>query len=250
VGGVTVHAVPQAITQEAFQEQLASLDTAGPGPHVLLVHGTVLGVDGLFSSEFNEYQIPMGALRPEFAYIALGHFHNQKRVRPNAYYAGSPEYCSFNEAGQAKVMLRADVEGDEARVSSLPTGARAMVDLGAVDAGSMDPAAVTEEASRRLAAAPRDGIARVTFDHLDRGVGRLVDWAAVRALRPDLVHLEVRLRLRDEAHTLDGSLELAPLAQEFEGFLARFPLADADRARVRAEALEALSAASGVDRAA
>lgn len=245
VGGLVVHAVPQAPTQEAFQTQLRSVRPEGAGPHVLAVHGTVLGVDGLFTSEFNEYQIPMGELRPDFDYIALGHFHTAKQVAPNAWYAGSTEYFSFNEAGQEKVALGVEVGPGTPRVTAHKTGARAMTDLGSVTAAHESPERILSVVAERVAAASPASVARLTVEGLERGVARGIDWEAVRAARPDLVHLDLRLRLREDVHAVDGELELHPLAQEFESFLSRYPLEDADRALVREHALRLLARQGG-----
>lgn len=250
VAGVTVHAVPQAVSQEAFQSQLRAAAPTGPGPHVLLVHGTVLGVDGLYSSEFNEYQIPGSALLPEFDYVALGHFHATKRVAPNAWYAGSTEGFSFAEADQEKVVLDVDVGTGEARVRTHPTGARPLADLGRIDGRGLEPATLFESAATRLRSAPRDAVARLTIHALDRGVARAVDWDALRALRSDLCHLELRTELADDAVAIDGGLELAPLGSEFDAFLARRPLASADREHVRTEALRLLAEGGKTARAA
>jgi len=249
-GGVVVHAVPQAVTQEAFQRSLRGLEPSGPGPHVLVVHGTVLGVDGLFTSEFNEYQIAQGDLRPEFAYIALGHFHNFKRVAPNAYYSGSLEYCSFNEAGQSKVVLDVEAAADGVQVRARPVQSRPMHDLGTIEARGLEPRALADAVAGRLQDAPASGIVRLTVEDADRGVARLVDWDALRARRPDLTHLDLRVRTLDDSHAVDGGFELGTLSQEFEAFLARRPLPAADRERVREEALRCLSEAGGSSHAA
>lgn len=245
-GGVVVHAVPQAPTQELFLESLRSTRPSGPGPHVLAIHGSVLGVDGLFTSEFNEYQIPLPELRPEFDYVALGHFHTFRQVAPNAYYAGSPEYCSFQEADQEKVWLEAVVEPGRLQVTPRSAGARAMKDLGVLDATGADPQRVTEEVIARLKEGPAGGIARLTVERIDRSVARVVDWDALRTHRSDLVHLELRVRPLQEDHAQEAPLDFGGLGAEFESFLARYPLPEADRERVRAAALELLTS-SGRD---
>lgn len=249
-GGLVVHAVPQAVTQEAFQRSLRSVDPTGPGPHVLVVHGTVLGVEGLFTSEFNEYQIAQGDLGPEFGYVALGHFHNHKRVAPNAYYSGSIEYCSFNEADQAKVVLDVEVGDGEARVRPRPVQARPMRDLGTLDAETLPAAELAAAVSERLTHAPSAGIARLTVEGVERATARQVDWEALRGLRNDLAHLELRIRAREEEHALEGGFELGPLPQEFEAFLARRPLSAPDRERVRSEAMRCLAHSGGSTHAA
>jgi DNA repair protein SbcD/Mre11 len=247
VGGFVVHAAPQAVTQEAFLAQLRSCrpQAAGP-PQVLAVHGTVLGVDGLFTSEFNEYQIPLGELRPEWDYVALGHFHSHRRVTENAYYAGSTEYTSFNETDTVKASLDVEVDRGHLRVTPQPTHARPLMDLGVVDAGGQDADAVADAVAARVAGAPEGAVARLTVERVERAVGRTVDWPALRGLRPDLVHLELRVRVLDDGHRAEGALELGAVAQEFDSFLERYPLPpNADRSRLREAALRVLGEAGG-----
>ena len=250
-GGMTVHAVSQAITQEAFHAQLAAAKPEGPGPHVLAVHGTVLGVDGLFTSEFNEYQIPANAIRPDFDYIALGHFHNAKRVADNAWYAGSAEYCSFAEADEPKVWLDAQVDRGQAKVRHRETGARPMKDLGVVDATGLDRDRLMEALRVAVGNAPKASVARLTVERLERALARTLDWEGVRALRPDLCHLELRPRVLEEVGASEAGLELAGIAREFESFLGRYPLPDGLRDEIRTEAMACLAdAQAGGDGAA
>lgn len=250
-GGLVVHAVPQSVTQEGFHSELRAVDPHGGGRHVLAVHGTVLGVDGLFSSEFNEYQLSLPDLRPEFAYIALGHFHNVKRVAPNAWYAGSTESFSFNEAGTEKSYLDVEVDADAVRVRPRPTGARSLRDIPPIEADGSDPGAAFEAAARALREAPTGAIVRLTLAGLDRALARGLPWDDLKRVRSDLAHVELRLRFQEEATSLDGGAELGPLGQEFRGFCDRYPLPPrVDRGRVRDEALRLLAASEEPPRAA
>lgn len=73
------------------------------------------------------------AIRPEvldgFDYAALGHIHRQQPIGAKGWYAGSPEYIDFGEAGQAKGFLHVIVkQGVAPVVTSIPSGARPMLD--------------------------------------------------------------------------------------------------------------------------
>lgn len=73
------------------------------------------------------------AIRPEvlegFDYAALGHIHRQQRIGRSAWYAGSPEYIDFGEAGQTKGFLHVTAErGKDPIVEVIPSGARPMLD--------------------------------------------------------------------------------------------------------------------------
>lgn len=245
-GNLIVHAVPQAVTQEAFQAQLEAPDLSAPGLHVLATHGTVLGVEGLFSSEFNEQLIPASALRPEYAYVALGHFHGFKQVAPNAYYAGSTESTSISEAGQAKVFLDVEVEPGTLGVRPRPTGSRPMRDLGHLEGRDFDLERLTAAAKERLATdLPPGAIVRLTLDRVPRDVARTLDLDAIRRACPRAFHVDIRLTLEDDAAAQEAEFEVAPLATEFDAFLARRPLPEGMRTRVRDEATRLLADARG-----
>lgn len=64
-----------------------------------------------------------------FDYAALGHIHRQQRIGRSAWYAGSPEYIDFGEAGQVKGFLHVTAErGKDPIVEVIPSGARPMLD--------------------------------------------------------------------------------------------------------------------------
>lgn len=248
-GGLTVHAVPQAITMEAFQAEVRAAKATGPGPHVLALHGTVLGVDGLFSSEFNEYQLPLSDLRPEFEYVALGHFHNTRAVTPNSRYAGSTEFCSFAEADQTKGYLTVDLAGAGFKSEHHASGARPMRELGLIPSKSLTAADAMEEAFKRLATVEAGSIVRLGFAAVDRPTARAIDRDAIRHHRPDLLHVEFRFEVESDAHAAEPRADVAGVSQEFESFLSRYPLPDGRRESVRNAALDCLQEGRGAPRA-
>jgi DNA repair exonuclease SbcCD nuclease subunit len=64
-------------------------------------------------------------LNTDFDYIALGHDHASKKVAANAWYAGSTERWSFNEAGNQKCLLLVDIEDEkEVEVEIIPLPSR------------------------------------------------------------------------------------------------------------------------------
>jgi len=90
--------------------------------------------------EFNEQVLPASYLKPEFDYIALGHFHNFAEVTPNSCYAGSLRGFPFFEAGVPKGMVEVDLEKGRHRFIEMPS--RPMLDLGTIDARDVDLSAL------------------------------------------------------------------------------------------------------------
>lgn len=245
-GRVTVHGVPQALDQAEFSQQLARATPAGPGHHILVVHGTVAGVEGLFSRELNELTIPQNALRPDYDYIALGHFHNHRRILDNAAYADSTERTSFAEAHEEKVFLEVELGGGHPRIRPHPTGARPMRDAGVLDASGMGPRELLATAAQRLEAVTSEGASvRLLVRGIDPAALRSIDAAEIRRAARGALHVDLRFEPRGEEGSSLPLPQLATLEGEWEAFLANRPLAGFDRERVRQEALRLLADAGG-----
>ncbi|MCA1813308.1 MAG: exonuclease SbcCD subunit D, partial [Halobacteriales archaeon] len=136
IGDLAIHCVPQAADQAAVNAQLAAQEPGTDAKHhVLTAHVAVSGVRAFAMGEFNEHVVPTSALHPGFDYIALGHYHGRAQVAPNAWYAGSTERMSYNEAGQAKGFLLADLAAR--KVEFHPITTRPMLDLGPIDADGL-----------------------------------------------------------------------------------------------------------------
>jgi exonuclease SbcD len=76
-----------------------------------------------------------------YDYAALGHIHVQQPVGTKAWYAGSPEYIDFGEAGQPKGFLLAEVErGKPPKVERIGSHPRPMVLLDHPDGDTADVA--------------------------------------------------------------------------------------------------------------
>lgn len=247
-GPTTIHAVPQALRQSDFTKALAASAPQGSGAHVLLVHGTVAGVDGLFMGEMNELTIPEAAMRPEYDYIALGHFHNHRRIGANAAYAGSTERTSFSEANEEKVALEVDVGAGAPRIRPVPTGARPMRDGGVLDVGERGRDAIQDEAAQRLAALDGPGaIVRLIVRGIDPAILRSLDARLIRRAAPEALHLDLRLETRGRDEAQQAPAEFASLDEEWERFLANRPLSGVPREAVRRRAAELLTGAGHAD---
>jgi DNA repair exonuclease SbcCD nuclease subunit len=242
-GPVVVHAVPQAVTQEAFQDDLAGLRPEADVRNVLTVHGTVAGVDGLFTSELNDLLIPQNALDPGFDYVALGHFHGHRRVADNAYYAGSTERTSIREAGQEKTFSEVDLEPAGLGIRLHPTKARPMVDVGPMAAGAADAGELAALLRERIRTALEPGcVMRLTVTGVDRAMLRALDLDLVRDAAAPALHF----MFRPQVVETDAEVQLPPslghLDDELGAFLAKFPLEGFDRATVETAARRLVAA--------
>lgn len=91
----------------------------------LSVAGAALGAEQAMRMEWDA--VVSSDAFAGFDYAALGHIHRQQRVGEKAWYAGSPDFHIFEDAGQPKAFLLATVErGKEPIVEAVPSGARKM----------------------------------------------------------------------------------------------------------------------------
>jgi DNA repair exonuclease SbcCD nuclease subunit len=248
IGDLALHAVPQAANEAEVRRHL---EEAAPSPdaafNVLTAHVAVSGIKAFTMGEFNEHVVPTSALHPDFDHIALGHFHGCTQLAPNAWYAGSTERMSFNEAGQQKGFLLADLE--RGTVDFHPIATRPMLDLPPLDADGMDAPAVQQAVLRTLTEAqPAGKILRLKVQRLPRHVHAGLDLARIRRAGEGALHCEVRYELVHQGQAQVGQEEgdaIGPLGEEFDRFLAQTPLDGLDRARVRDRAVGYLREALG-----
>lgn len=237
IGDLAIHAVPHAANEADVRTQLEAARPSPDAPfNVLTAHVAVSGVKAFSMGEFNEHVVPTSALSPDFDYIALGHYHHRTQVTDNAWYAGSTERMSLNEAGQEKGFLLVDLATE--RVEFHPVLTRPMLDLAPIDADGLDAPALQAAILRALAdAQPAAKVVRLRVRRLPRHVHAGLDHARIQRAGQDALHCEVRYDLVHDARPGTPADEpIGPLAEEFERFLAQAPLDGLDRDVVRARA--------------
>ncbi|HEV8360752.1 MAG TPA: DNA repair exonuclease [Candidatus Thermoplasmatota archaeon] len=246
VGGLAIHAVPQAASQEDVRRQLEEAHPAADADYnILAAHVGVTGIQAFAMGEFNEHVVPTSALDPAFDYVALGHYHGCAQVAPNAWYAGSTERMSFAEAGQPKGFLLADLAARN--VEFHPIATRPMLDLAPIDADGMDAPALQRAIVKALDACDAAGkIVRLRVLRVPRHVHAGLDPARVQRAGRDALHCEVRFDLVRAGAPEERDGAIGPLAEEFDRFIATVPMdGGLDRGQVRSRAVQYLQEALG-----
>jgi DNA repair exonuclease SbcCD nuclease subunit len=222
LGELAIHAVPQCLANEDLHEELKK---AGPDPsarfNVLMLHAAVAGVPEFSMGEFSEQVVPEDFLRPDYDYIALGHYHRFTNVRKNAYYAGATERFGFGEVDQDKGIVEVDLAAKTVKFHKLAL--RPMRDLSAIDAAGMEP----EQIQAAIEAAVRDtegSVARLTVQNISPLAQSALDFNKLKELAKQATHLEIRY-VKDESET---EQEIAPaaigsLSDELRGFIGSRP---------------------------
>ncbi|MGB2696941.1 MAG: exonuclease SbcCD subunit D, partial [Candidatus Zixiibacteriota bacterium] len=82
INDVTIHAVPQCSGNEIFQAELEKVEVdENVKFNILLVHGVVAGIPEFSMGELSEQEIKASHFKPEFNYVALGHYHKHCKVK-------------------------------------------------------------------------------------------------------------------------------------------------------------------------
>ena len=219
----------------------------GERRQVMVLHGEVEGVFPFDRTgvEYGGATVTRRELHlDEWTYVALGHYHVQHEVAPNAWYAGSLEYVTPNIWGEladdlahglaGKGWLLVDLDARTVERRPVPL-ARAVLDLEPIAAQGLGAGDVDHRIAERVAAVPggvRDRIVRLRVLDVPRHVARELDHAAVRALKAEALHfhLDVRRPVEERVLGLGSPGRRQTLPELVAAYLARWPLpADVDR---------------------
>jgi exonuclease SbcD len=185
---------------------------------VLVLHAEVEGVFP-FDRTAVEYGGATVTLRElhldEWTYAALGHYHVQHRLAPNAWYAGSLDYVTPNIWGeldddrkhghQGKGWLLVDLETGKTERQLVPL-ARAVLDLDPILADGLTAADLDRLIAERVEAVPggiADRIVRLRVLNVPRHIARELDHAAIRTLKTEALHFHLDIR-RPELQRIVG----------------------------------------------
>jgi DNA repair protein SbcD/Mre11 len=240
IGDLMVHALPH-VEGEGMQSQLRMMSPdVDHGFNVAMMHGGVVGLGVFRMDDFNEQLIQSGYLRSDFDYIALGHYHGFSEVAPNAFYSGSTERFSFAEAGQRKGFHLVDLKTGERRFETIPT--RPMLDLGPIEAGSMNSLELQEEMIEMLEGCEMEGkIVRLRVVNLPSAVYKALDFNRISDAASSALYFEKKLEMIQESNSVQWSgTVLDSLEREFVSFIRHYPVERVDKGDLMEKGLEYL----------
>jgi len=217
-GDLTVHAVPHCFTKEDFKNSLDSIQLNKETKYnILMLHTAITGIKEFSMGEFNEQELSTSDLKPEFQYIALGHYHKYTQVTENACYAGSLERLSFNEIGQEKGFLEIDLARET--LTFHPLEIRPMIDLPSIDAHQMTAAELNRAIEDCLKENIPEGvqpIIRLTINNISTSTYNALDFSRLRELTKSALHFETRFNRAEEP------AQIEPLQGSIGGLLSEF----------------------------
>ncbi|OPY33291.1 MAG: DNA double-strand break repair protein Mre11 [Methanomassiliicoccales archaeon PtaU1.Bin124] len=237
--GLAVHAVPHARDEEMMaQLDLVKVDK-GVDHNVLMLHAGIKGVNEYSNDEFNEQLLPDSYLSQDMDYIALGHFHTMRMVKPNAYYSGSTERMSLSEAGCDKGWLLVDLESGEREFRKIPV--RSMFDLRPINAKGMGQEELMTAIKNALDAVDIDGaIVRLNITNLPRPMHRSLDWQKIKDWASEAVQFIDNVGTLDDENEVQCGTSISALDQEFVSFLDKYPVEGVPKDDIRVKGLDYL----------
>lgn len=238
IGDMTVHAMPHT-EGDNLHEQLQLLKPSRERKYdVAMIHGGIVGLGVFKMDEFNEQLINTSYLRPDFDYIALGHFHECSEVLHNACYSGSTERFSFSEARQKKGFLEVDLEKGSRTFHELQT--RPMLDLGPLDANKMDHSSLQKEIVDLLESRELQGkIVRLVVRNIPSSSYRALDFHHIDQLSSSAMHFERKFEMKQDGISVQWtSSRIDSLEHEFVTFLEHYPVENVDKDSLQEQGLE------------
>lgn len=244
VGDLVVHAVPHC-DQEKMVHELTRMEPVRGRLNVGMLHAGVSSLQVFRMGEFNESIVSSSLLRPEFDYIALGHYHNFCQVTDNAYYSGSIERLSFSEAAERKGFVIVDLERRRREFRELE--ARRMIDLPAIDARHLDAGALKRELTASLEGETLEGaIVRLVVKDVPYPLYRDVDFHWLRSLASEAMHFEPKFEVLQENHAVQsGGGAIGSLEKEWVSYLEAYALSRGDKDRIKDRGLEYIAKGVG-----
>jgi DNA repair exonuclease SbcCD nuclease subunit len=224
-GKVTIHAVPQCTEDRIFRDQLNAVKKVEGQKNILMLHGGVIGMREFAHGDFNELLVDAKYFdENEFDYVALGHYHNFANVGRNAWFSGSTERLSFNEAGTQKGIAVVNLSS-EPKVELHPTPTREMIELPAVNAIGKDSLALSEEIEKRLSSVDSNGkIIRMKIEKVPAHILSTLDMKKFKEMMGSATHFEPIFEKVDEKGSLEPiKTSIGGLNEEYNSFIESYP---------------------------
>jgi DNA repair exonuclease SbcCD nuclease subunit len=191
-----------------------------------------------------EFELTPEILSESFDYIALGHYHGQMQIAPNAWYSGSIEHLTYGEIKDKKGALSVDL--DNHAVDRFKLVRSPMKDLGVIDCfdRTMEDIIDATESEVGLLDGFGDQMYQITLDFGSSPV-KSVPPDALKEIRESILDLKIRVRSREteRASIQQQDLHAVNYVDEFNKFLQHRQLSDAQRAAVAQCGTETLKTA-------
>jgi len=233
------HLIPNMLHAADYKTAMKEVEISNSHNNVLVTHGLATTIRDKRLNEAAEFELDENILTDQFDYIALGHYHGQEQVAPNAWYSGSQEHLAYGEIDNIKGALVVDPARHTVDHLDLPC--IPMTDLGTIHSAELSGEQLADIIIRKAESLPVNSMARITLDFMDFPV-RVVPEEALEAIRDRLLDLNIRNKSKaaDRAEIQQQDLRAIDYVGEFGTFLQQRPLTDQQRAAVMLRGTETL----------
>lgn len=200
-----------SLVVEATIREMADRASDLPGPKLFVGHlstiGARLGSEGGMMMGWDTTVDP--DCLQGFDYAALGHIHVQQEVAPNAWYAGAPDLHDFSDVDRDPSFLLVDIASGDLTIRRVPTGARRIVVVAAVEEAEGWPelgpdvpegAIVRLDLHQRTPKVPPEVVRRYVDGIRSRGAS----WIKVNPIKPAAVP-RARVEMDTESDVLPAT---------------------------------------------
>jgi len=250
---VSIFCVPQFKNKDEFNDALNSLkmDSSKKGDEdyrILTAHVGTVGLYEFRMNEFNEQLIPVGILKSDFDYIALGHFHRFVKIFDNAFYSGSTERFSFTEANEKKGFVEVILEDEKPLVNFIPLETRDMIDFDAIDCTNKNSGEIIKSIREVVEKKDiKDKIVRVNLKNVSSHIYRTLDFNELKQILNGALHFDIKTDiLEEEIFNNYKTAHIDVLSKEFSRFLENYSLSEnVDKKKLLKMGLEYINKVEG-----
>lgn len=233
LAGVTVHAVPQTLSDADFRAQLdiAAGRVALDATNLVIAHVALTSVPAGAYPDINEIEVEEGAFDRRFDLMALGHYHAFQKVSRRTWYAGSTDTFTFADTPEATKGFVV-IDTDARSVEHVPNpGERPLATVG-VPAAGLSPGELVDAVERAASATPPGAVVRVYLNEVDPASFRQVANEQFQEAVPRALWVQIEPDYGPEALAVQGGPTVGSLESEWGAYVDRQDLAGLDRDRV------------------
>lgn len=225
VGDTIFHLIPNMLNPSDYRDAFDGIRWSHDHGNVLVTHGLASILTDRRLRTVAEHELDSTLLSPEFDYIALGHFHDQRQIADNAWYSGSLEYITYGEIHDTKGGLVVDTGTHS--VSPLPLPHTPMMDLGRISCPDESPEGIASaivQAVRQVPADMQYPMCQITLDGITRETLRVLSRKDLADAKRQVLDLRLRVISGDSPVPVsDRDLHAVDYVGEFETFLKKNP---------------------------
>jgi DNA repair protein SbcD/Mre11 len=238
------HLIPNMLHAEDYHTAAKEIEIKPGYNNVLVTHGLADSIKDKRLSTVAEFELDSEVLSDKFDYIALGHYHGQVKVAPNAWYSGSQEHLTYGEIRDRKGALLVDPGRHSVDHFHLPRSP--MTDLGIITCWdrSIDDIIEDIHGAIGLLDGVGDQMFQITLD-FDSNPVKTIPTEALADIREQVLDLKVRIRSKETERAVIQQQDLHAInyVDEWSRFMGpMYPMNETMRAIIERRGAETLKA--------